>query len=482
MQAGKRAAHSARTIAGNQAANARYRRVSRLSDAPSGGGCAPVMFVLFVAALGVGGYFAYKKFAPKERELPKIIDVSDSVRTPAAEEKPKEEPKKPEAPVVKKRKLTRKEQLQKKYDETMSSRREAQEKVAEARKEDGAKPLPGLKGIKFGEIEKGVPSVWGPILPGDAIEKCGISYAVYGKAVSRPVGTLGSVPLVWVTPKTRRIFRIEFFRPLKKDRKTGHDPETATLSAMMAKALKRQPIVTHSGEKGLPGVEYVFPSADTTVKVGEYGDMLKLVIEHEGYRTEAKNEADALRAETVTDATQDKLLSSARYPLGKLGDYKGSRVVFEKGTPRSFCGISFGKTAPEWATVVYPKNGDKSFFLDYARAKCGIFKGFDVGKAKIDPYRGGVYEVVLYVGSGGFEGLDDASYYQSVRGSLDRHYAVKPVENPGKDGFPELVYTKGDLKIVFGPDINGGFRLSAVNGVLAQIAKTKPVEKRRGRR
>jgi hypothetical protein len=96
MQAGKRAAHSARTIAGNQAANARYRRVSRLSDAPSGGGCAPVMFVLFVAALGVGGYFAYKKFAPKERELPKIIDVSDSVRTPAAEEKPKEEPKKPE--------------------------------------------------------------------------------------------------------------------------------------------------------------------------------------------------------------------------------------------------------------------------------------------------------------------------------------------------------------------------------------------------
>jgi hypothetical protein len=157
-------------------------------------------------------------------------------------------------------------------------------------------------------------------------------------------------------------------------------------------------------------------------------------------------------------------------------------LVFEKGTPRSFCGVSFGKTAPEWATVVYPKNGDKAFFLDYTRAKCGIFKGFDVGKAKIDPYRGGVYEVVLYVGSGGFEGLDDATYYRSVRGSLDRHYAVKPAENPGRDGFPELVYTKGDLKIVFGPDINGGFRLSAVNGVLAQIAKTKPVEKRRGRR
>jgi hypothetical protein len=137
---------------------------------------------------------------------------------------------------------------------------------------------------------------------------------------------------------------------------------------------------------------------------------------------------------------------------------------------------------PEWVATVNPKNGEKAFFLDYGRAKCKVFKGFDVGKAKIDPYRGGVYEVVLYIGSGGFEGLDDASYYQSVRGSLDRHYAVKPVENPGKDGFPELVYTKGDLKIVFGPDVNGGFRLSAVNGVLAEIAKTKPVEKRRGRR
>lgn len=248
---------------------------------------------------------------------------------------------------------------------------------------------------------------------------------------------------------------------------------------MMAKLLKREPIVTHSGEPGLPGVEYVFPSADTTVKIGEYGDMLKFIVEHEGLRVEAKKEADVLRAEKIADSSHDKILSSTRYPQGELGNYKGVRVRFEKGTPRSFCGVSFGKTPPEWASVVYPKNGDKSFYLDYERAKCRAFKGFDVGKAKIDPYRGGVYEVTLYIADGGMEGMDDASFYKSVRGSLDRHYAVKPAENPGKDGFPELVYTIGDLKVTFGPDINGGFRLNAVNGVLAEIAKSKSPKSRR---
>jgi hypothetical protein len=53
-------------------------------------------------------------------------------------------------------------------------------------------------------------------------------------------------------------------------------------------------------------------------------------------------------------------------------------------------------------------------------------------------------------------------------------YGVKGIEKQGKGQFPEIVYTKGDMQITLGPDISGGFRLIAVNKVLAEIAKTKP--------
>jgi hypothetical protein len=475
----KRAASATRTAASNYSANGQYRRPTQLSNSSSGGsggGGTTLVIILVIALVGVGGFFALKKIFPSKPKVQEVVEVPVIKELPSDEGKVKEEPKNVEAPKkqVEEKVVSKEELLKKKYDDTMASRKEAIGKIAEARKDEGAKALPGLKGIKFGEVENGVPSVWGPILYGDTIEKCGISYAVYGKKIAKPIGTLESTPLIWVTPKTKRVFRIEFFRPLKKGKKTGHDAETSTLSQMMAKVLKREPIVTHNSEPGLPGVEHVFPSGETTVKVGEYGDMLKVIVEHEGLRNEAKQEADVLRAEMVSDATQDKLLESVRYPQGELGNYKDVRVRFEKGTPQSFCGVTFGKTAPEWATIVYPKNGDKAFFLDYGRAKCRVFKGFDVGKAKIDPYRGGVYEVVLYNSNGGMEGLDDESYYKSIQGSLDRHYGVKGIEKQGKGQFPEIVYTKGDMQITLGPDISGGFRLIAVNKVLAEIAKTKP--------
>jgi hypothetical protein len=458
--------------------NVQYRRPAQLSNdssGGSGGGGATVIIILALVVAGAVGFFVLKKMSPAKPRVQEVIEVPVVKELPSDGGKVKEEPKKVEevTPPVEVKTVSKEELLKKKYDETMASRKEAIGMIAEARKDEGARALPGLKGIKFGEVEKGVPSVWGPILYGDTIEKCGISYAVYGKAIAKPIGSLGKTPLIWVTPKTKRVFRIEFFRPISKSKKTGHDAETLSLSQMMAKILKREAIVTHNSEPGLPGVEHVFPSGETTVRVGEYGDMLKVIVEHEGLRMEAKNEADQLRAEMVADATQDKILESTRYPQGELGNYKGVSVRFQKGTPQSFCGITFGKTAPEWAKIVYPKNGDKMFFLDFGRAKRKVFKGFDVGKAKIDPYRGGVYEVTLYNSKGGMEGLDDVSYYKSIRGSLDRHYGVKPIEKPGKGGFNELIYTIGDMQIIFAPDINGGFRLTAQNKVLAEIAKTK---------
>jgi hypothetical protein len=478
----KRAASATRTVASNYGASAQYRTPSRLSNDSSGGqggGSSTFIVILVIAAVAVAGFFGFKKLFPSKPKVQETIELPVTKELPSDEGKPQAEPeKKAEPPPVEEKKVSQEELLRKKYDETMASRKEAQGKIAEARKDETAKALPGLKGIRFGDVQKAVPSVWGPVLNGDSIEKCGVTYAVYGPKIAKPLGTLESRPLVWVTPKTKRAFRIEFFRALKKSPKTGHDAETASLAGMMAKVLKREPIETHRSEPGLPGVEYVFPSADTTVRVGEYGDMLKVIVEHEGLRAEAKTEADILRAEMVSDSSQDGLLVSGRYKQGDLGNYNDVKVRFQKGTLPSFCGITFGKTPPEWVATVNPKNGEKAFFLDYGRAKCKVFKGFDVGKAKIDPYRGGVYEVVLYNSQGGMDGLDDLSYYKSVRNSLDRQLAVKPVEKPGKDGCPEVVYEIGDVKVVFGPDINGGFRLSAVNRVLADIAKT-PVRNRR---
>ena len=46
------------------------------------------------------------------------------------------------------------------------------------------------------------------------------------------------------------------------------------------------------------------------------------------------------------------------------------------------------------------------------------------------------------------------------------------------DEYPELVFQKGDLEIVFGPDRSGGFRLKATQQALADIAKVEPVERK----
>ena len=51
-----------------------------------------------------------------------------------------------------------------------------------------------------------------------------------------------------------------------------------------------------------------------------------------------------------------------------------------------------------------------------------------MGKADIDRYRNAVFAVTLYNSEGGQDGLDDASYFKSVREALDRQYLVKPEE------------------------------------------------------
>ena len=506
-----------------QATRRTYGSAQPLSNRTRGGGGSVVVKLLFVALIGGAGFFGWKQFKAykaRPRPLPPPVAVKPLVVEEPPPEPVKVAPKKVVKKPVRKRPPTDEELIQqaeeeerrkkalendpaeierrrqeairlqkeadararKRFDDAMAVRKTAEEQIAAARKDPSAKPLPGLKGIRFGEVQEGVPSAWGPILPGDSVEKSGVTYAVYGAEVAKPIGTLGRRPLVWVTPKTRRVFRIEFFRDMVLAPKSRHDAETATLVEMMKKALKRDPIVPHACVPDLPGVEYVFPSGDTTVRVGEYGGEVKVIAEHEGLRQEAKAEADQLRAAKMADTSEDDLLVSTRYPQGPAVSYKGLISRFREGTPKSFCGLTFGRTPPEWATIVNPKNGEKGFFLDYGRAKCPAFKGFTVGKADIDRYRNAVFAVTLYNSEGGQDGLDDASYFKSVREALDRQYLVKPEEKPGTREFPELVYSKGDVTITFGPDRNGGFRLRGENHVLADISKVAPAPVRKTRR
>ena len=501
----------------NAAARMPRRGAPTLSNKSRGGGGSIVVKLLFIALIGGAGYFGWKQFAaykarPKPVAPPPVKQTAVVEEPPPPAVKPDKKAQRPK----RKRRLTeaeRDEELIRQYDEEQrrkkalendpaeikrrqeealkrqqeadarakerlaaveAERKEALAKVAAARKEPGVKPFSALKGFRFGTVQEGVPSVWGPVMDGLSVEECGITYAVYGNEIAKPIGTLGKSPLLWVTPKTKRLFRVEFFRDMAVTPKSRHDAETVALVDMMKKALKRDPITTRNEDPALPGEEFVFPVGEATIKVGEYGGKVKLIAEHEGLRKEAKAEADELRAAKVKDDSEDNLLASSDYPQGSAVNYKGLISRFREGTPKSFCGLNFGRKPPEGATIVNPKNGEKGFYLDYERAKCPAFKGFTVGKADIDRYRGGLFAVTLYNSEGGQDGLDDAEYFKSVRDALDRQYLVKPVEKQGTREFPELVYEKGDVRITFGPSHNGGFRLRAENQVLADIAKIAP--------
>ncbi len=382
---------------------------------------------------------------------------------------PPEPPKRPEAEILR---------------EEETYRKNVWVQIEAARKESKAEPMESFAGIHFGKplapgatMEQIAPKIvkWGTALDetaGDSIAARGVAFAVYGPKFAKPFMSFGSVPLVWVTPKERRPYRIEFSRPLapKADK---HDPETTNLVASLQRKFK-EPFVTRPLVPGRAGCEFVFPQGVITIVVGEYGNMLTFAIERSDIKEQALPETEALRREKGDVSADGVVLDSNRYPNGGFNrtKYLGLQP-FREGTPAAFCGVEFGSQPPEIATVVVPQKGPKGFFLDYAMMRCSPFRGFAYGRADIDPVRGGVYAVHL-MSEGGTEGRDDRDYYESVKASLTAHYKVKPIEKPGEGGFPNLNYQVGDLTVVFGPDPRGGFRLFARNEVLTALAHTEP--------
>ena len=438
--------------------------------------------ILVVIALCVVGFFGWKAFESRraakraqeeeyrrklaERDRLLFAGVSETNEVKKVEEVeappldiPPEPPKKSEAEILR---------------EEEAHRKAVWAQIEEARKKSDAKPLDGFAGIRFGEpFESGAPVKWGTAFEesaGDSVAARGVAFAVYGPKPTKPFGTK---PLVWVTPKERRPYRIEFSRPLAPKSAAKHDPETTNLVAQIQSRFKVEPFTPRPCVPGRAGCEFVFPLGVTTVTIGEYDGNLRFSVEREDIRESARAETESLRQDMSVVTADGERLDSKRYPNGGLDLKKYRGLRFKDGTPPSFCGVVFGSAPAENTTVQVPQKGAKGFFLDYRMAKCPPFRGFVYGRADIDPVRNGVYAVHLS-SEGGAYGQDDKDYYESVKNSLSQHYKVTPVEKKGEGEFPELVYQIGDLTVTFGSDPRGGFFLNAENGVLAALANTPP--------
>ena len=441
----------------------------------------PIPVILVLLVLGAGGYFGWKAFESRQaakrakeaeyqrwlaererlRNLPepetnvvKKIEVQE-----AKPEPPPEPPKKTEAEILR---------------EEEALRKAVWAQIEEARKKSDAQPMGGFAGIRFGEpIASGAPVKWGTALEeeaGDSVSSRGVAFAVYGPKLKKPFMSLGTSPLVWVTPKTRSPYRIEFSRALAAKGDTKHDPETTNLVAILQTKFKSEPFAPRPSVPGRAGCEFVFPLGVTTLIVGEYGGQLKFSIERSDLKEQARSETDTLRQEKSVVTEDGAILDSKRYPNRGIDRKKYRGVRLKDETPRAFCGIVFASAPAESARLVIPQKGPKGFFLDYGMAKCRPFRGFSYGRADIDSVRGGIFAVHL-TSEGGTEGQDDKDYYESVKSSLSEHYKVAPSEKKGEGAYPELTYQIGDLTVVFGPDPRGGFYLNAVNQVLAAMAK-----------
>ena len=277
--------------------------------------------VLVVIILCVVGFFGWKAFESRraakraqeeeyrrklaERDRLLFAGVSETNEVKKAEvveappiELPPEPPKKSEAEILR---------------EEEAHRKAVWAQIEEARKKSDAKPLDGFAGIRFGEpFESGAPVKWGTAFEesaGDSVATRGVAFAVYGPKPTKPFGTK---PLVWVTPKERRPYRIEFSRPLASKSAAKHDPETTNLVAMIQSRFKVEPFTPRPCVPGRAGCEFVFPLGATTVTIGEYDGNLRFSVEREDIRESARAETESLRQDMSVVSADGERLDSKR--------------------------------------------------------------------------------------------------------------------------------------------------------------------------
>jgi len=312
--------------------------------------------------------------------------------------------------------------------------------------------LNALGGIKFGEP---LPSVSSPLVPvahellgeGSSIAACGVGHAVNGPVLKKKFLSFGALPVVWLTPKTRRVYKIEFkWEGTQK-------PDVAVADAMAA--LESRFSVKSEALPG--GAGRAIRLGETVIRVDPLDGPAKMRVEHLGVKKEGRLEFEEVRRGMMEDFDASRLFA-AGYPGGGMApSVKGRSAKNE--TPRSFCGVAFGSLpVPGTHVVTDSRTGVRSFFLDYGGRTAMMFKCFIRGRADFTSARG-VYAVELYSPASPDE-LTFAEYRANVLGTLARRLQPDAVDAVLKKGLPAR-FTAGDVEIVLSDDPQGGLLLRA---------------------
>ena len=435
----------------------------------SSGCLLPIVILLILAT--AGSIYVYKnmdRFFPKpveeeEESAPKPVERQKlkPVETIPVEETQPEEPPPPPPPP--------KKTVAQMKTEADAAQLALDKEIDAARKASIGKELPAFAGIKFGDILNGTPVATEALEGGKDIAEVGFAYIMNGPQLKSAFRKFGTRPMVKVTPKTHRIFHIEFTQDIVRKPGWRLNEETTNLVAMLSKKFDQKPFALDNAEFPLGRHEFVFPRGETTITIGEYGGVkLKLILEHAGIKASAKAESDEIRQQKTTGTINSKPLVSDRYP--NSGMVKLGRARVRNGTPKSFCGVVFGSIPPFGAKMATPTSSSmpKGFFLAYRKSKCEPFANFNHGKAEISSINDAVTAVRLH-SNGPTDGLTESEFYKQVREAIERRYKTKPSKTAGSEAMPELTYEVGDLEITLAPDTNGGFSLQAVNTVFKNL-------------
>lgn len=304
------------------------------------------------------------------------------------------------------------------------------------------KTLQSLGGVKFGAPHPGERIGVELLSRGDSVASCGMGYAVNGPVLKKKFLSFGAQPVLWVTPKTFRVYKIEFAW------QGGQKPEAA-MDDVVSTLERRFEAKSQAGE----GVSRVIRTGDTTITVSDADGVVKMYVEDARFKKEAKAEFAEVRKAMMEDFDASRLVAGG-YPNGGMVPKKAKPA--KDDSPKAFCGVVFGSLpTPGTHVVMVPETGVKTFFLDYQARATVPFKGFTRGKAEFDASRG-VYAVELHSVGAPVE-LTAAEHAANVRETLARRFP--PAEG---DGLP-AVFHAGDVDISLAQDPQGGLVLRAEN-------------------
>ena len=310
------------------------------------------------------------------------------------------------------------------------------------------KTLQSLGGVKFGAPHPGERIGVELLSRGDSVASCGMGYAVNGPVLKKKFLSFGAQPVLWVTPKTFRVYKIEFAW------QGGQKPEAA-MNEVVSTLERRFEAKSQVGAES----SRMIRTGDTTITVSDAGGAVKMCVEDARFKKEAKAEFDEVRRAMMEDFDASRLVAGG-YPNGGMVPKKGKPA--KDDSPKAFCGVAFGSLpTPGTHIVVVPETGVKTFFLDYQVRATSPFKGFTRGKAEFDASRG-VYAVELHSVGAPVE-LTAAEHAANVRETLARRFP--PAEG---DGLP-AVFHAGDVDISLAQDPQGGLVLRAENKAISPL-------------